>query len=74
MIKNLMPCECGGEPAAKSLSYLRGRWFWVQCGACQARSGDRTTLDEAVADWNQRSKRSQTAEARPARAKTRRRA
>jgi hypothetical protein len=75
MIKSLMPCECGGEPAAKSLSYLRGRWFWVQCHVCQTRSADHTTLDEAVADWNQRSKRSQ-AVAKPAaapRTKARRR-
>ena len=71
MIKSLMPCECGGEPTARSLSYLRGRWFWVVCNACQARSADRTTLDEAVADWNLRLKRNQ-AEARQPRAKIRR--
>lgn len=73
MTRNLMPCECGGEPVAKSLSYLRGRWFWVQCNACKARSSDQKTLDEAVADWNQRGKHAQ-AVARPARAKARRRA
>jgi hypothetical protein len=73
MIKSLMPCECGGEPTARSLSYLRGRWFWVVCNTCQARSADRTTLDEAAADWNLRGKRNQ-AEARQPRAKIRRQA
>jgi hypothetical protein len=73
MIKSLMPCECGGQPTAKSLSYLRGRWFWVVCTACQSRSADRTTLDEAVTDWNQRVKRSQV-EVRQPRAKVRRQA
>lgn len=73
MTRNLTPCECGGEPAAKSLSYLRGRWFWVQCNVCKTRSSDRTTLEEAVADWNQRGKRTQ-AVVRPVRAKDRRRA
>jgi hypothetical protein len=73
MIKSLMPCECGGQPTAKSLSYLRGRWFWVHCNSCQARSADRTTLDEAVADWNQRSKRA-AVEVRQPRAKVRRQA
>jgi hypothetical protein len=74
MMKSLMPCECGGEPAARSLSYLRGRWFWVHCNACQTRSGDHTTLEDAVADWNQRGKRkTAAAEPPPARAKTRRR-
>ncbi len=73
MIKSLMPCECGGEPTARSLSYLRGRWFWVVCNACRSRSADRATLDEAVADWNLRSKRSQTV-ARQPRAKVRRQA
>ena len=59
MIKSLMPCACGGEPTARSLSYLRGRWFWVVCNTCQARSADRTTLDDAAADWNLRAKRNQ---------------
>jgi hypothetical protein len=72
MIKSLMPCECGGEPTARSLSYLRGRWFWVHCNACQTRSADRPSIDEAVADWNQRVKRSQ-GEVRQPRAKVRRR-
>ena len=72
MIKSLLPCECGGEPTARSLSYLRGRWFWVHCNACQTRSADRTTIDEAVADWNQRVKRSH-GEVRPPRVKVRRR-
>jgi hypothetical protein len=71
MMKNLMPCECGGEPTARSLSYLRGRWFWVHCNVCQTRSADRSTLDEAVADWNQRVKNTQ-AVARPQRARARR--
>jgi hypothetical protein len=71
MLKSLMPCTCGGEPTAKSLSYLRGRWFWVHCSACQSRSADRTSLEEAVADWNQRVKR-HPAEARPPRVKVRR--
>src|ERR1700694_2868611 len=73
MIKSLMPCECGGEPTARSLSYLRGRWFWVVCNTCQARSADRTSLDEAAADWNLRVKRNQS-EARQPRAKIRRQA
>lgn len=73
MIKSLMPCECGGEPTARSLSYLRGRWFWVVCNTCQARSADRTTFDEAAADWNLRVKRNQV-EARQPRAKIRRQA
>src|SRR5215831_10417745 len=73
MIKSMVSCECGGQPTAKSLSYLRGRWFWVHCSSCQARSADRKTLDEAVADWNQRVKRTQ-AEARQPRAKIRRQA
>jgi hypothetical protein len=73
MIKSLMPCACGGEPTARSLSYLRGRWFWVYCNSCQARSADSTSLDEAVADWNQRARRGQAA-ARPPRVKVRRQA
>jgi hypothetical protein len=73
MIKSLMPCACGGEPTARSLSYLRGRWFWVHCNSCQARSADRTSLDDAVADWNQRTRRGQV-EARQPRAKVRRQA
>ncbi|MBV8200408.1 MAG: hypothetical protein JOZ15_07260 [Acidobacteria bacterium] len=71
MIKSLTLCECGGEPTARSLSYLRGRWFWVVCNTCQSRSADHTSLDEAVADWNLRAKRGQTA-ARQPRAKIRR--
>ncbi len=73
MIKSLMQCECGNKPTARSLSYLRGRWFWVVCNACQARSADRTTLDDAVADWNLRVKRGQ-AEVRQPRVKVRRQA
>ena len=72
MIKSLMPCECGGGTTARSLSLLRGRWFWGHCNACQKRAADRTTNDEAVADWNQRVKRSQ-GEVRQPRAKVRRR-
>jgi hypothetical protein len=44
----------------------------VHCNACQTRSADRTSIDEAVADWNQRVKRSQ-GEVRQPRAKVRRR-
>jgi hypothetical protein len=65
MMKSLAQCDCGGQPTARSLSYLRGRWFWVQCSRCQARSSDRTTLDEAVTDWNQRGKSSKNTEREP---------
>jgi hypothetical protein len=68
MMKSLAQCDCGGQPTARSLSYLRGRWFWVQCSSCQARSSDRTTLDEAVTDWNQRGKASKAAPAAERRA------
>ncbi len=72
MIKGLTQCECGGEASARSLSYLRGRWFWVVCNTCRTRSADRATLDEAVADWNLRAKRQQQTVVRQPRAKVRR--
>jgi hypothetical protein len=54
MIRKLEPCECGGRPAVKSVSYIKGRWFWVQCDTCLTRSSDLPTLDGAVDNWNQR--------------------
>jgi hypothetical protein len=69
----LEPCECGGEPAAKSVSYIRGHWSWVQCKACLTRSSDRSTREEAVEEWNSRVRTSRQPRSRGAAAKTRRR-
>jgi hypothetical protein len=55
MVRKLEECVCGGRPAVKSVSYIKGRWFWVQCGACLTRSSDLPTLDGAVDNWNERS-------------------
>jgi hypothetical protein len=54
MVRKLEACSCGGRPAVKSVSYIKGRWFWVQCGTCLTRSSDLPTLDGAVDNWNER--------------------
>ncbi|HVT58470.1 MAG TPA: hypothetical protein VHR45_08715 [Thermoanaerobaculia bacterium] len=59
MRQQLAPCECGGKAEAKSVSYIRGRWFWIQCASCLGRSSDRNSLDEAVEEWNKRGKKEQ---------------
>ena len=52
-------CECGGEPAAKSVSYIRGHWSWIQCKSCLTRSSDQPTREEAIEEWNRRVRRPQ---------------
>jgi hypothetical protein len=69
MVRKLEECACGGRPAVKSVSYIKGRWFWVQCGTCLTRSSDLPTLDGAVDNWNVRAagSRKTTREVAPAR-------
>jgi hypothetical protein len=60
----LEPCECGGEAAAKTVSYIRGHWSWIQCKSCLTRSNDHSTREEAIEEWNARVRGSRQPKAR----------
>lgn len=47
--------HCGGIPEVRKASSIAGGdLWWVECGECGVRTGDRFGLDSAVEKWNRR--------------------